>query len=268
MADKLCAIAIKHSIHQNIVGRPAETLPELKSAYHLTYKEYLARGYCEKHPSELHYSFFCVLPNTRTFLLERKDKLLGTLTLIVDSPCGLPMESLFPTIVENSRREGRRLAEVGLLALDQDAFRKKSFLLTDFEKLTGSFWLFKIMFEYARRIAGVTDMLIAVHPKHEALYRYLTFEPLGIPLPYPSACGKLALPMRLDIEKARKNTPKSSPLRKYFFDLRGPVEILEKHFEWNHEVLQEFLMDTHPLWDKMPDKYRQYLKSCYPDFHP
>jgi len=145
ISDKLCHMAIKHA-PKNLQCNPADQFGDLENAYRLIYKEYVLRGYCEPNDSKMHYSFYCVLPETRTFLLTRNDQLLGTITLILDSPCGLPMESLFHDSIEKMRASGRRMAEVSLLALDHDAFQRKSFSLTDFQKLTGTFYLFKVLF--------------------------------------------------------------------------------------------------------------------------
>lgn len=267
LADQLCGIAIKQS-PGNLWARPAETFEELKSAYKLIYKEYAARGYCKEHPSEMHYSTYAILPESRTFLLGRDNHFLGTVSLIVDSPCGLPMELLFSDLIKQLRGGNRKLAEVGLLALDQEAFHKRSFSLTDFQKLTGSFRLFKLMLDYARTQAHVTDLLIAVHPKHEDLYRYLNFEIMGPPLPYYSACGKPALPMHLDLEATRKGSSLAKNLRGYFFDQKTPENILKQHFEWDEASLRYLLVEIHALWEELPDVHRKYIQSCYPQFKP
>ncbi|MBI4115678.1 MAG: PilZ domain-containing protein [Candidatus Omnitrophica bacterium] len=265
IADRLCETAIKQT-PADLECYPAQTLDELKAAYHLVYEEYIRRGYCDPDPSKMHYSAFCVFPDSRTFIMKYQSCMLGTISLIVDSPCGLPMEMVFKELISPLRNEGRRLAEVSLLALDHESFRKKSFSLTDFHKLTGAFRLFKVLFEYARYIAGVTDLLISVHPKHEDLYRYLSYEIMGPPRPYASACGKPGLPMRLDIQRAISNVADSSATKRYFLRDITPVDVLKKHFVWDRAPLREFLIHTNPVWGELPPDYREYLRHCYPDF--
>jgi hypothetical protein len=216
----------------------------------------------------MHYSFFCVLPDSRTFVLKHEENVLGTLSFFVDSPCGLPIDHTFQDLMAPLRGLGRRLAEVSLLALDQEAFRKKSFSLTDYKKLIGAFQLFKVMFDYARFVAQASDMVIAVHPKHEDLYRYLTFEIIGSPRRYVAARGKPALPMRLDIAKSVAKVPPKGVLARYFVNPITPVEVLTQHFSWDARSLREFLIDRLPLWEKLSTEQRQYIKSRYPDFRP
>ena len=73
-----------------------ETHDDLRAAFKLIYKEYHKRKYCESNEAGMHYSPYCLLPQTRTFMLKNQKQLLGTMTLIGDSPWGLPTESLFP----------------------------------------------------------------------------------------------------------------------------------------------------------------------------
>jgi len=266
-ADRLCIIALK-SKFTNLECYPVENFEELIQAYHLIYKEYVKRGYCEENKAELHYSFYCTLPGSRTFVLKRTDKLLGTLSILADSPCGLPMEHMFGPLIKSMRDSGRHVAEVSLLALDQEAFRGKRFSLTDFEKLTGSFKLFKLLFDYACHIAKVTDLLIAVHPKHTELYRYLKFQPVGPIRSYNAACGKPALPMRLKIKEEIENLSSNDILNQYFVRPTAEEHVLKKHIIWDPKALQKLLITAKPIWGTLPSHYQDYIVKSYPDFHP
>lgn len=263
IADQLCHLAIEKS-PADLTARPAETFEDFEKAFRLIYKEYAVRGYCKEHPTRMHYNAYVLFPGSRTFLLERMGDLLGTISLIADSPCGFPMESLFPEPISKLRKHGARLAEVGLLTLNQEAFKKRTFSLTDFEKLTGAFRLFKILFDYAQE-TNVTDLVIGVHPKHQDLYHYLTFEALSEPLPYSGACGKPALPMRLNIAKTKKNLPPQKSLARYFFGRKTPPEVIQKHLRWNATVLKKLLFGALELWNTLPEEHRDYLTRCYPE---
>ena len=65
------------------------------------YKSYLVRRYCSPNERQLYYSHFCLLPTSRTFVLKDKGKILGTITLIVDTPSGLPIDSIFAEELTN-----------------------------------------------------------------------------------------------------------------------------------------------------------------------
>ncbi len=261
IADKLCTLTLQST--SSLVCRPAESLEEIRQACRLLYQEYLARGYCEPDPSQMHYSFFCVLPETRIFILKRESQVVGTIALILDSPCGLPLEPLFPKEIAALRKPGRRLAEVGLLALDLKTVGKNLFSLGNFRKQACLFRLFKMMFDYAR-FAGMTDLVIGMHPKHATLYRYLTFKEIGPVRSYPGACGKPALPMWMDMEDTLKTVSTAYGKGAFFLKETAPRQTLEKHPSWTLGAVREFLIETRPLWEKLSPKVQEYLRTCYP----
>lgn len=263
MADKLCARALRSS--EGMTCRPAMCKEDLEAAYRLVYDEYHLRKICKPNSAELHYSFYCLMPGSRTFLLEMDGKLAGTISLIVDSPCGIPMETLFPDKVGKFRQKGRFLAEVSLLALDQKLFGHKTFSLTDMRKLSASFKLFKIMFDYARFQARVTDLFIAMHPKHQDLYQYLMFETVGPVRQYSRAEGKPALPMHMDVPRTVLTIPREMSIQRYFIEERLPQELLETYFAWDAASAREFLFHHRNVWDELQPYQQAYLKVLYPN---
>jgi Tfp pilus assembly protein PilZ len=259
MADRICGMAVKQPVA--LQCRPVRDEAEMETAFRLLYREYLARGYCLEHESGLQYNFHVLLPDSKTFVLEREGSLLGTISLFPDPGCGLPMETLFPKEIEALRGPGRKLAEVGLLALDRNYFPRRAFSLTDFQKLTASFRLFKVLFDYARLVAGVTDLVIGMHPKHQELYQYLGFKTLAPPKLYPGACGNPALPMHLDIYQLS-----SQPLRsagRYFFSDPAPVLELQGGLKWTRENSRPYLWDHRCLAEHLPSPQRAFLERIY-----
>jgi hypothetical protein len=261
VADKFCNIAMKQT--SNLTVRTANEFDELMKAYRLVYKEYQARGYCKENSSQIHYTHYCMLPDARTFVLEDEEKLLGTVSIVIDSPCGLPMEKLFSKEVRNLRKPGRRLAEVTLLSLDSDIFSRSRYSLTDFKKFTALFRLFKIMINYAV-YAGVTDVLITVHPKHKKLYSYLQFNSIGTVQSYAQACGNPGLPMQLDLENAEQNLPRDYGVGMYFFKEKLPIETFKYSYKWNDQVVKNLLIDKSQIWTEIPRKSKLHLKHYYP----
>lgn len=263
MAERLCDFAA--TTPWRLTCAPAETLEELKAAYRLVYKEYLLRGYCRANSSQMHFNVFCLWPETRTFLLKKNEQLVGTISLLMDSPAGLPIEPLFPEEIAALKAPQKSFAEVGMLALDRELFPKRSFSLTDFQKLVCSFYLFKLMFEYARW-KGVTDLVIAVHPKHKELYRFLCFQEIGPVRSYEGACGKPALLMHLDAPRAEKELSVThASAARYFLKQPTAVNILEKYFVWTGGAVKDLLSEALPLGLKFSEVQRNYLERCYPD---
>jgi hypothetical protein len=262
MVNRFCGLALKNKFE--LESRLAITREDLLRAYELVYQEYEPRGYCAARAQKLHYNYFSLLPKSRTFILEHDHKLVGTISLIEDSPLGLPMERAFPEQIGRYRANGWKMAEIGLLALDHQVFGAKSFSLTNLGKLAATFRLFKICFDYARFVAGVTDLVITMHPRHRELYYYLNFEAIGQVRSYQGAQGKPALPMHLNITKTAAMMPRQSALRKYFIDQKVPREILEKHWNWDDASVTEFL-DKIGLWDELTPEKQAVLKTFYPN---
>lgn len=262
-ADKLCVFAIEQS--KQLEARPVSSIEELKSSYHLVYNQYLQRGYCQENESKMYYTYFCILPKAQAFILKNQEKMIGTASLIPDSSCGLPMEYTFPDEISALRRPGRLLAEVSLLALDLKAFEKKSFTLTDFEKLSAAFKLFKALFDYGRNVLKVTDFVITMHPKHQGLYQYLKFKTIGGVKPYSTGCRQPALPMYLDIEEAIRTTPRDGGLGAYFLRNETSSETGSGRSLNNKELVREFLINLQKMWPQIPDKHKHTLQSHYPE---
>lgn len=262
MADKICSLAERNA--RNFGCRPAVSVADLQKAYSLVYREYLAKGYCEESQAKMHYNIFSLLPSSKTFMLEKNDNFVGTISLIPDSPCGLPLDTIFKEEIDTFRRSGRKLAEVGLLALDGESFERNTFSLTDFQKLTGSFRLFKIMFDHARTLSGVTDLVIGMHPKHRELYRYLLFEDIGPVKSYPGARGKPALLMHMDIDRVEKTTALHRGVGSYFLRNVMPQKTLMNHYTWEPAAVLDFLK-WRDMLPKLSHHQKEYLRFCYPD---
>ncbi len=105
------------SANDPVTVKQAETREELEAAYRLVHQSYMEAGYMAPHPSGLRVRAFEVLPQTATFIAVENGDVIGTISLIVDSPLGLPMEESYRAEVSALRRQGRKIAEVSSLAV-------------------------------------------------------------------------------------------------------------------------------------------------------
>ena len=176
-----------------IVVKVADTVPDLLASARLVHDMYVARGLIEPKPSGMRATPHLLLPSTATFIAQRGEEIIGTLSLVVDSQLGLPMEKAFPAEVQAVRAAGRKTAEVGALCVT-DRFRSRGV----------SYLLNKLMWRCAREVYGIDDLLISVVPPADALYRAaLLFRPLGAKRRHPSVKnGVVTIPMTLDLRTA------------------------------------------------------------------
>jgi hypothetical protein len=171
-----------------VTVKQAETQEELEAAYRLVHQSYVEAGYMDPHPSGLRVRAFEVLPQTATFIAVENGEVIGTISLIVDSPLGLPMEESYREEVNALRAQGRKIAEVSSLAV-----AKGSRNLGIFVRLCKYMTLFAIS-------VGVEDLCIAISPEHAPFFKevYL-FETMGEVRSYSSAKEDPVVALRLDL---------------------------------------------------------------------
>ncbi len=177
---------------EGMVFKVAETREELEASYRLVHDVYVQEGYADAHPSGMRVNLRYALPTTTTFVGIHEGKVVITMTLIGDSPLGLPMDAIFSRELYRLRKEGRFLAEVSALASDP-SYRRGTQALTLFSN--------KIMWLYAIRCLKVDDLVIAINPKHRWVYETLIlFEPISTGVKsYHYVKDAPAIAMRLDL---------------------------------------------------------------------
>lgn len=129
----------------------------------LVNNRYRSRGYGDLHaiPSDAHHA---------TFVAEVDDRVVGTITLAVDSDDGLAIDDTFPEAVGAYREKpGARICELTRLAFDES--------IRCPEVMAG---LFHMAYIYGTSTSDCTDLLIEVNPRHVQFYkRMLGFETIG-----------------------------------------------------------------------------------------
>ncbi len=254
----------KFLVEENpITAEPVQNLEDLRACFRITYKRYLKRGYCKPNINKIYYNIYSLLPRSRTFAIKQNKQIVGTTTLIVDTSCRLPMDTLFGDQLDELRQQGRKLAEVSMLAIEQTSDDiRLSTSLTRFEKHAKLFSLFKLIFEYAYHVAKVSDLIIGVHPRHVGLYEYLLFKPLGPAKSYPGANGSLAVPMRLNFDEF--NTNELSQKQKLFMFPKTPLSFLKSGIMVDENLIHDLIIYDYDFWNDFPDHKQKYLKEFYP----
>lgn len=108
-------------------------------------------------------------PHLATFLAYDEGRMVGTVSVRLDSPKGLSADQLYREEVDALRRAHHKLCEFTRLAVDAKSASKPV--------LAG---LFHTAFLYASRLHGFTHAVIEVNPRHVAFYqRSLGFEVVG-----------------------------------------------------------------------------------------
>lgn len=98
--------------------------------------------------------------NYFTLLAYREDRIVGTLTVGVDSRSGLLVDKANRQIVDGLRRIGRRVVELRRLSVCSDVGAKAVLA-----------HLFSAAYLVGRILHDATDVLIEVNPRHASFYR-------------------------------------------------------------------------------------------------
>ncbi len=258
------------SFLKSITFRVVQTRDELIAAARLVHHEYAKRGYVtpDNSSSEIKLSLFNALPQTTTFIALFEDEIIGTVTLIPDSPLGVPMDSIYRDELDGLRRQGRRLAEVSMLAVRTDLFGRGVFLMLNSKKLFLVFNLFKLMFDYTRFLTSITTLCIAVHPKHDLLYRFLFFHDLAGERVYPGANRNPAIAKILDLHLAVEECRAANKLGIYrlFVEKRSKPEQLAQKMLLTPNDLQYLFTEKTRLFPQSSAEQIRHLQQCYPSY--
>ena len=142
--------------------RLANTETVRSHASSLIHRMYASRGCTVNNPLQEN-------PHRVTMTISEEDKVIGTITLGIDSPSGLLADEIFKDEVDAYRARGRKVCELTKLAFDPTT-RSKTALAS----------LFHIIFIYLRQVQKCTDIFIEVNPRHRRFYeRMLGFKKHG-----------------------------------------------------------------------------------------
>jgi hypothetical protein len=177
-------------------------------AYRLAYQVYRAERYVSEDPTGMLVCPFDARPETLTLLAEdHLARPVGTISLVFDSPAGLPCTEIYPKEWNQLRAEGGRLAEVVRLAVDKSHPHSKMLLIR----------MFNLISIFSRRVRRDTDFIIEVSPQHAQYYKHmLAFEQVGPERFCPRVNGTVGVLLRVRLSDMEKEIDmfaghKSSP---------------------------------------------------------
>ena len=197
------------------------------TANELINKMYSGRGYGSNH--DIHTS-----PQRLTLAVSDHAKILGTITVNLDSEVGIHSDENFKDQIDLYRSQGRKVCELIKFAFKPDIFGKQ----------VGAA-LFHIAFIHIRYFHKCTDLFIEVSPKHCRLYeRMLGFKQQGdkkLNLRVNNPSFLLRLDLHYAQEQIRHLAGSSNKcgnensLYPYFFALKEETEIKNKLSSLRHK---------------------------------
>jgi len=150
--------------------RIANTRELREKAFRLVYDVYIREGYDLRfgRDSGLWCTIHHLHPGTVIFLAEREGVHVGSVTVIPDSPLGLPTERIFPEPLTGLRGAGRRLSEISSLVVTDESGGVPPELAMHLYRLTHITSL---------HLHRSTDIVASVMAHHAKFYsRFLLFD--------------------------------------------------------------------------------------------
>jgi hypothetical protein len=251
----------------------ARSGPVLLRAWNLMYRVYLEKAYAQPDPRRLWYGLHDALPGTGTIVAFDGGDIVGTVSVIPDSPLGYPAETLYENEVDELRDAGRRPVEVGSLGVCPTRERDSSIVTN----------LFDLLSLYARDVTGATDLIITVNPRHEKFYRrMLLFERMGIEKSYDRVGKAPTVFMRLDLDKQRQvirwehgegplpiwHDGKHTMYRNF-----SSIAEEKRRIAWldresgplDEDTVLRYFVEERPLLQQASMAAQYYLERCYPE---
>ena len=147
--------------------RKASGQDELEAIFRLRYESYLRKGYIPSNPDGIMLDEWDELSTTTHFVAMKSGQVIGAVRVVIDSTKGLPMERVFPEVINQLRKRGRKVAEASTLvvAAVQSGSSRKLWV-----KLCRALW----EEAEARRI---DDLCVTVTQNHLGFYKRLLYRP-------------------------------------------------------------------------------------------
>jgi hypothetical protein len=173
----------------------ATSLAQVEAAWGLVYDRYTQMDFIPSNESKIHTNCFAV--GRHACVIFGPTKPLGsdvgyTMTLFSDTSKGLALDSVYAVELNQLRRSGRRLIEVGLLADRCE---------TPTQGMGAMFGMMQMAVAYAFH-TNSTDVIIGVHPRHAPFYkRRYGFEQFAPETTYPMVQHKPVVGLRLPLRE-------------------------------------------------------------------
>lgn len=186
-------------------------------------------------PSKMWYSIYNASPFTQTVNVidTISNKLVGTLTVVIDSALGLPLEEQYSYVLDEFRTKGRNCFEIISLGVANDT-RDSVEILNH---------LFAFSYYIAKGYYGGTDYLIMIKPSHATFYeKRLLFKKIADEVVLKKINNKSValyhLPVELIEHQAKKSLDiennKNGELYKTYWDTLNDDIHMNQLFEMLH----------------------------------
>jgi hypothetical protein len=256
----------------NFTVELAKSKADLEAVFRLQHESYVSRGLMRPDSSGLRCTVFHFLPQTNHVVIKFKGKVVGSVTLIADSPLGIPADKFFTSEIDQSRKKGQKLVELSSFVVDR-SFKSASKGLIHL--------LMKFSFNYVRRFMGATELIVTVHPTQiEMFCANWYFQQKSEVIKFHSSKSALTALMTHSLDRRnRRFFIRSFPSRdisknaamfiwkrdfRFQYPLRGAGQVV--HPMMTPELLRYFFIEKTNLYEDLDLSTRQIFLEMYLQF--
>lgn len=244
------------------VVRAANQLELRQAAYELLYKIYSEMGIVKNKSASMWLSIFDALPETTTFVAENNlGEIVGALTLVFDSPIGLPADELYKEEVDELRNAKRKICEFISFGINKSVKGSVRILAA----------LFYSAYLLAWRIKNATDLVITVHARYENFYcRNVLFKKMGPVRKYAKVNGAptVLLNLPLNLPSMLKDEKRIFPLYMLNYTDQKELEVANKIKSllcpMSDDEFYNFFIGKTNILEKAPVQQKDFIKKIYP----
>lgn len=263
---------IDYDLPKNLIFKRAETYHEIEEAFKVAYEAYYERGLESDTEYRLRLTKHHALPTTCILIGKIDEEVVATMTIIVDSALGLPIEKLWN--IDEIRNSSGRIAEISTLAIKRGFRAQRGKLLLP---------LCGFMYRYCTRYLGVDKIVATYHPEVQDFYKsVLLFKPIGRGeiKTYEFVKGAAAVGGFLDIKNVPLNYSKvygKKSLKQnlyHFFEIKvienyqfdHPDDFNFAKFHFTPSLLEYFFRNRSEAFEQMTPEERIVVATAY--FYP
>ena len=261
----------KAALHRTPIERfrvfIAHDLEHYQDAFSLLHSAYVFQGLKIPRGVTMRITPQHVLPESTVFVAYEGDVIVGTMTVTLDSPAGLPLDKDYGEALASWRARGDVLVEFGSLAVVRRCWHDG---VTTLLNMAANWWSHKIL--HANRL------VMGINPAASDVYAALfLFEPLGPPrhhaeltAPVQGFTVSVADAYRHSDRHFRARMSNGTPVNQVFHDLSLPCfsgiprEIAEQDLaRWKlpRKVFKELFIKQSDRLDSLDPDVRYYLSQ-------
>lgn len=266
---RLLARVPELALNQNFRIEIAQSKEDLECAFKLLHDCYVGKGLMKPHQTGMRCNMFTFLPHSTIVVVKLHEIVVGTVSLIRDSKCGLPSDKDFLNENENLRHVNKNLVEVSALAVCPE-FRKQGNAI--------SLLLMKYLYNYCKDFFQSDCLVCTVHPRAEDFYKSLwNFKRNGDVVKYQFAGGALAVHLSMTLsEDSERHIVRSYGSQtkrrnlalfvlekdsRFVFPKRENGEQIDPVMSL--ESFQYFCFEKAATWFELSDREKSILVSIY-----